>query len=285
MRRRRESRHAFKGGTFPAGVDDDLDVEIEQVFSRKAGYECECGCLGLDSLQRWGTIETWNRNEAGPSRITIDDLNERDREVSKRTWDQSGCLTCRSTPNSLHCRGDLDTSTSGPLATDSHERPHRGTSRRRKRRYISTVLVSGIALSLLPTSSAAPPIYRRQSPATLTTTSAPTSRSISSTTSSPNPSLTITVTASTSAATAATSNRHSPIDRFQPESDGPIQYLTSASSPSQLPTEIYLVPESTLPWFLAKQSDGSWSKVDHAWNLYGRQPGVSCSICSRRLEP
>jgi len=57
--------------------------------------------------------------------------------------------------------------------------------------------------------------------------------------------------------------------------DYDIQYLTSMSTPTHaLPTNVYVVAETRLPYYLSQDQQGSWSKVDNAWLLYGRQAGV-----------
>jgi hypothetical protein len=60
--------------------------------------------------------------------------------------------------------------------------------------------------------------------------------------------------------------------------DYDIQYLTSMSTPTQnLPTNVYVVAETRLPFYLSQDQQGSWTKVDNAWLLYGRQAGVGLS--------
>lgn len=60
------------------------------------------------------------------------------------------------------------------------------------------------------------------------------------------------------------------------EVDYDIQYLTSMSTPTHaLPTDVYVVAETRLPFYLSQDTQGSWTKVDNAWFLYGRQAGVS----------
>jgi len=59
------------------------------------------------------------------------------------------------------------------------------------------------------------------------------------------------------------------------EIDYDIRYLTSMSTPTQaLPTNVYVVAETRLPFYLSQDTQGSWTKVDNAWFLYGRQAGV-----------
>jgi hypothetical protein len=45
-----------------------------------------------------------------------------------------------------------------------------------------------------------------------------------------------------------------------------------------LPTDVYMVAETRLPFYLSQDQDGSWTKVDDAWFLYGRQAGVGPPI-------
>jgi hypothetical protein len=47
------------------------------------------------------------------------------------------------------------------------------------------------------------------------------------------------------------------------------------STPTQaLPTDVYVVDEQRLPFYMTQDQNGQWVKVDNAWLLYGRQAGV-----------
>ncbi|WVF66866.1 hypothetical protein IAT40_001609 [Kwoniella sp. CBS 6097] len=50
-----------------------------------------------------------------------------------------------------------------------------------------------------------------------------------------------------------------------------VQYLTSVSTPSILPTEIKYVDETVLPYLLTRHDDGTWRRADGGWSLYGKQ--------------
>lgn len=210
--------------------------------------------------------------EAGPSRITIDDLEDmeraRDRERGTR------CAECgvgiRDEIQRIRRRGVVAGAEDGDYTWTSQRQrspdrlfPFEGTpsAPRSQSRLPSPILASILALSLCSTALAAPPIVRRQSP----------SPDLASSSSSPqstyNPTRTITLDPASPSFTALSKLAHE-------EDSGPIQYLTSLSRPSHLPHDIYLVPETTLPYYLSRQSDGTWSKVDNAWLLYGRQAAV-----------
>jgi hypothetical protein len=110
----------------------------------------------------------------------------------------------------------------------------------------------GLALPFLTFAAAAPPAFRE------TTSIAPT----------PTP---------TRLYTRQTLEPEARID--EEEIDYDIQYLTSMSTPTQaLPTNVYVVAETRLPFYLSQDQQGSWSKVDNAWLLYGRQAGVSQAL-------
>jgi hypothetical protein len=124
----------------------------------------------------------------------------------------------------------------------------------RRKRHIA--LGVGLALPFLTLAAAAPPIYRDRPPPAIAPT--PT----------PNPSH-----LHVRRASASTIGAESRIDEEDIEYD--IKYLTSMSTPTQaLPTEVYIVAETRLPFYLSQDPEGSWSKVDNAWFLYGRQAGV-----------
>ncbi|KAL7419647.1 hypothetical protein Q5752_005560 [Cryptotrichosporon argae] len=40
-----------------------------------------------------------------------------------------------------------------------------------------------------------------------------------------------------------------------------------------LPTDIAVVPETALPYYLSQGPDGAWTKIDDAWLMYGRRAG------------
>ncbi|WWC60086.1 uncharacterized protein I303_102650 [Kwoniella dejecticola CBS 10117] len=50
-----------------------------------------------------------------------------------------------------------------------------------------------------------------------------------------------------------------------------IKYLTSVSTPSVLPTANSYVDETVLPYLLSRHEDGSWTRAEGGWSLYGRQ--------------
>ncbi|OCF34647.1 hypothetical protein I316_03689 [Kwoniella heveanensis BCC8398] len=49
-----------------------------------------------------------------------------------------------------------------------------------------------------------------------------------------------------------------------------VQYLTSVSTPSILPTEAKYVDETVLPYLLTRHDDGTWRRADGGWSLYGK---------------
>ncbi|WVQ94475.1 hypothetical protein IAU59_001554 [Kwoniella sp. CBS 9459] len=51
-----------------------------------------------------------------------------------------------------------------------------------------------------------------------------------------------------------------------------VQYLTSVSTPSVLPTEVKYVDETKLPYLLTRHDDGTWRRVEGGWSLYGKVP-------------
>ena len=57
------------------------------------------------------------------------------------------------------------------------------------------------------------------------------------------------------------------------EVDDKVHIVTTA--PSDIPTAVLIVDETALPYVLTQVQDGSWSKIDDAWFLYGRQAGVN----------
>jgi len=110
----------------------------------------------------------------------------------------------------------------------------------------------GLALPFITLAAAAPPIYRDTSTIAFT----------------PTP---------TRLYTRQTLEPEARID--EEEIDYDIQYLTSMSTPTHaLPTTVYVVAETRLPFYLSQDQQGSWTKVDNAWFLYGRQAGVSLEI-------
>ncbi|WWC99097.1 hypothetical protein V866_005992 [Kwoniella sp. B9012] len=50
-----------------------------------------------------------------------------------------------------------------------------------------------------------------------------------------------------------------------------IQYLTSVSTPSVLPTYNEYVDETVLPYLLTRHEEGHWTRAEGGWSLYGRQ--------------
>jgi hypothetical protein len=138
---------------------------------------------------------------------------------------------------------------SGPsrITIDDLERMERRSSSTSSRKGSKKRIALGLALPFFTFATAAPPAYLPTSVATLT----------------PTPTLYI----------RQEPTAESRID--EEEIDYDIQYLTSMSTPTHaLPTNVYVVAETRLPFYLSQDSQGSWSKVDNAWLLYGRQAGV-----------
>jgi len=138
---------------------------------------------------------------------------------------------------------------SGPsrITIDDLERMERRTSCTSLRKGSKKRIALGLALPFFTFAAAAPPAYLPTSVATLT----------------PTPTLYI----------RQEPTAESRID--EEEIDYDIQYLTSMSTPTHaLPTNVYVVAETRLPFYLSQDQQGSWSKVDNAWFLYGRQAGV-----------
>nr|XP_019012280.1 uncharacterized protein I206_03126 [Kwoniella pini CBS 10737]OCF51061.1 hypothetical protein I206_03126 [Kwoniella pini CBS 10737] len=50
-----------------------------------------------------------------------------------------------------------------------------------------------------------------------------------------------------------------------------VKYLTSVVTPSVLPTNNVYVDETVLPYLLSRHEDGSWTRAEGGWSLYGRQ--------------
>lgn len=60
-----------------------------------------------------------------------------------------------------------------------------------------------------------------------------------------------------------------------PAKRGAVYSTTSNTAPTGLPTGIVPLNETALPYVLTQVGDGSWSKIDNAWVMYGRSAGVS----------
>jgi hypothetical protein len=138
---------------------------------------------------------------------------------------------------------------SGPsrITIDDLERMERRSSSPVSKKGSKKRIALGLALPFFTLAAAAPPAYLPTSVATLT----------------PTPTL----------YTRQEPTAESRID--EEEVDYDIQYLTSMSTPTHaLPTNVYVVAETRLPFYLSQDQQGSWSKVDNAWLLYGRQAGV-----------
>lgn len=205
--------------------------------------------------------------ESGPSRITIDDLERMDRK------EQLG--------------QGYSTSTSKRSQEGRIERYSVPTRRRRR---IQTIIATA-SLALIPTTLAAPPPYRHD----ISTRSPSSSRSQQqqrllprqtestpppkpSTTPFPSPSPSTSFSFSSSGAETQTISTQSQPSIDEGSIQYGIKYLTSMSTPTQaLPTDVYVVDEQRLPFYLTQNENGEWVKVDNAWLLYGRQGGVSRS--------
>ncbi len=61
--------------------------------------------------------------------------------------------------------------------------------------------------------------------------------------------------------------------RHPRRSSHPISSITSSSGTTA--TSVSVVDETAMPYVLTQVGDGTWSKIDNAWYLYGRQAGVS----------
>lgn len=128
---------------------------------------------------------------------------------------------------------------------DNH-RPSPRTHRKGRNNLIRSLLP--LALPLLPTAFAAPPLHTRpshsHSPSAYPTAKTPPSRPIPH-------------------ATPLPRNRRNIV-----------QYQTSAAPPAVLPTQLATVDETLLPYIMSRGPDGYWTRVDEGWRLYGRQSGV-----------
>ena len=193
--------------------------------------------------------------ESGPSRITIEDLERMD----EKEQGQGYSIT-----------------TSG---TRSRERVQRirNPSASTRRQRIRTITAA--SLLLLPLVNAAPPQHRSDTP------SIPSPSRIShpfnliprQTNVVPSPSTSTTTSTSPSGSQTSQSYAASSIDGESTDYD--IKYLTSMSTPTQaLPTDVYVVDEQRLPFYMTQNANGDWIKVDNAWLLYGRQGGVCYHI-------
>ena len=49
-----------------------------------------------------------------------------------------------------------------------------------------------------------------------------------------------------------------------------------------LPLTTAIVEETILPYYLSHISDGHWSKVEHAWHIYGRMPQGTVATSSHK---
>ncbi|WVW79928.1 hypothetical protein I302_101899 [Kwoniella bestiolae CBS 10118] len=122
--------------------------------------------------------------------------------------------------------------------------------RTRSRRFTTPIssFLPLFLLPFLPTTSAAPPPTRIRSRRLLPRSPSPTTTSnLISTSSSADPST-----------SSFDQQRH-------------IQYLTSVSTPSVLPTQNTYVDETVLPYLLTRHEEGHWIRAEGGWSLYGRQ--------------
>lgn len=186
--------------------------------------------------------------ESGPSRITIDDLERMERRIRRTDTSHTASTRTRSR--------DRERSEHRQYPAYSAHRTQR------QRRGIRPILAASIAL--LPTVIAAPPVHRP-----VPSAHSPTQRLIPRQTKSPSSSTSTTITASDPQPTE-------PESRIDEEPiDYDIQYLTSMSTPTQaLPTDVYVVDEQRLPFYMTQDANGQWTKVDDAWFIYGRRAGV-----------
>lgn len=199
--------------------------------------------------------------ESGPSRITIDDLEriERERESQRRrgaiVWDPS---TRQERRRRGSREGGKDTEIDGIERSSTHSTSILASTRRRRRRIPPSTLSIAATFALLPSSLAAP---TRTATHSLVPRQTTTTNTTSSTTSAQDPQVT------------------EPEARIDGEhTDYDIRYLTSMSTPTQaLPTDVYVVDERRLPFYMTQNEAGEWTKVDDAWFIYGRRAGVSLS--------
>ena len=70
--------------------------------------------------------------------------------------------------------------------------------------------------------------------------------------------------------TSGPSPTHQPLDRRRQLGD-----MAVTAWPSNIPTSVSMLESTALPYMLTQLDDGSWSQIDKAWFLYGRQAGVS----------
>ena len=54
-----------------------------------------------------------------------------------------------------------------------------------------------------------------------------------------------------------------------------IENMVVTAWPSNVPTSVSILDSTALPYMLTQLENGSWSQIDNAWFLYGRQAGVS----------
>ena len=193
--------------------------------------------------------------ESGPSRITIEDLEWMERRSE---------------------RGN--SSTTSNANTGRRIEPYSATPTTRRRRRIARIInIAAASLVLVPSVVAAPPIHRRDSPSS--------AQFLPSQSSYPHHIIPRQTPDSTSTHSSSTTSSYSapqsqitePQLRIDGESiEYDIKYLTSMSTPTQaLPTDVYVVDEQRLPFYMTQDQNGEWVKVDNAWLLYGRQAGVS----------
>lgn len=210
--------------------------------------------VGVSSTESTYSTSTTDQDiiESGPSRITIDDLERLDREREQSR--ERGFVTRQSSQRVRRRKVDREGEERLDLDTVEYSE-HRRTSRRRRK--IPTIVPIVTSLALIPSILAAP-----TRTATDLLLARQTQASASSSYTAPDPLPT------------------DPQPRLDEEPvDYDIKYLTSMSTPTHaLPTDVYVVDERRLPFYMTQNEAGEWTKVDNAWFMYGRRAGVSHAV-------
>ncbi|WRT65503.1 uncharacterized protein IL334_002446 [Kwoniella shivajii] len=144
------------------------------------------------------------------------------------------------------------------LYQDENDEHQRDLPRRSKRRRSQS--------SKSSTSAFLPPIFLLPFLCTISAAPAPAPPPTRTRRNTPlSPSSTSAITQQTSSATSSSYSIASYVE------DRKIQYLTSVSTPSTLPTNVAYVDETVLPYLLTIHEDGYWRRAEGGWSLYGRQ--------------